>query len=218
MNKKLFQVCVVVTFSMFLIYWFVDYFASDKNSVKLRTLSTYEDGVLMVGSDVKTWHLRIPKQIYLIRSGSVTGAAYDDRRIRDPGTTYSFNNAGWTTVFALSNIEGSAPISGKDLRIGEVFNVELDNKALRLPRLVKSNYCLSVDEIVADKPGHPGQIPCTPPPGGVNCSVVMNYHGWNAIVSVSRQALYKEPRRVCELLRSTLDAWTVSIDDTRNSK
>jgi len=95
------------------------------------------------------------------------------------------------------------------------FSISLSNALLEESLFAQQDYCLSADAIYQlrlDR-GHNPSSRCGDTRNA--CHVWMNYHGWDVRVAVSRIGLYREPEKVCRILRHTLDTWTLSIDDLR---
>lgn len=200
--------------ALFIAGWWALYpFIRDRHDITLRTWTEYVGEEAVRSERVKEWRFKLPKQFGVSRYRSWTEPAFDlNERSTDQGGQSIRLNSRLTAQDEVVAYTGSG-----DANLA--FGLSISNGLLDEYRSAQSNYCLTYDDIQriraqrsADQ-GRTRQSQCRD--SSVNCRIWLNYHGWEVNVGVSRTGLYLQPERVCGILRKTLDAWTISIDDLR---
>lgn len=164
--------------------------------------STIEwDGTKPVRSTrIREWRLEIPQQ-FIVRKDGYRSTYYDLA-----GDRLSFVSI----LSRLNDRDEVVPDKGGAAG-AQAFTITLRNSLVDR-QYADKDYCLTAYQLTSS-----GRTPACV--GQPNCRVHLNYYGWPAEISVSQhEALFKNPDRVCEIARSTLTAWTKSIDDLRVTK
>jgi hypothetical protein len=160
----------------------------NSHDLKLHTTLEYRNGIAKKGTHTNTWHLKIPYQFVLHRYYVWTNPTYDPTK-HNSSQAFSI----------ISNLSPDREVVPSRSNQGnESFTVTINNSRLESPAKAGENYC----------------IPGSCQPGDVNCTVSINYHGWNSYVAVPRNQI-ANPQPACDLAIRTLDQWTVNIDDLR---
>jgi hypothetical protein len=172
----------------------------NKHSISIKTSAVWSGGAVRHGSNVYEWMLGVPKSYRAF--------------IRDPWTIYDDDEGTPPMVYGGVTIDGefttgySRPRGLQALEDWPQFfvikfNGEYGSKAA-------TEYCLTQDQYgpMWAAPGHTGYV-CR----SDLCEVHLSYHGWNVDVTVPSRGMYREPVRVCEIVRKSLDRWTTYIDN-----
>jgi len=180
-----------------------------RNTVTLRSRAQYDDGRIATGHRVREWRLQVPSNF-----GVGTYYVWSNPPF-DPST-----NRGGQLAYLNSNIDTTGavvpyrPTSEGHGNPNRQFAITMSAAPLQEYQLARDDYCLTDDDIVrlrSKRDQSYGGTGCQKPA----CNVWMNYFGWQAHVSVDSGGLYRDPQRVCAILRRTLDSWTATIDDLR---
>lgn len=155
---------------------------------------------------ISEWRLNLPNQF------TTQNDAYNSR-------TYEFGKTntwkpwvrfpdGASMITVLASLNADEEVVPLDVyRTIPEFSFSLGNHVGRGERFAP-DYCVTKDVVFQNLP----QGRCTATPV---CEIYMSLHGWPVSVGVPREGLYKTPDRVCQILKKTLSAWTIKIDDLR---
>lgn len=209
--KSRFVVILVALFD----WWVFAAWRGDANDIVLRTWIEYQDGKYGRGDRIREWHFKTPPEILAHRYHAFLDPVFDPQRMD--------SDRGGQSVYFTTHIDKAdavvpyRPQPGGDPN--RAFAIDMNNGALDALTPAREDFCLTTDELdrlhnqkIRDAQGL--ALNRCPPTNG-NCSIYLNYHGWDVSVSVAREGLYRDPQKVCSILRSTLDRWTVSVDDLR---
>ena len=166
------------------------------------------------GSNIKEWRLNIPSKFSIDRIPLFRSPAFD------PAAVGNDDGRNFVSLSSLLDPSGSVvPYSGAGDR-NRSFSIFIANGFVE-GSVAQDDYCLTADALhEMRKRGQDryGIFPLsTCREASTDCFVSLNYHGWPTEAAVARDGLYREPQKVCQILRDTLDAWTISIDELRRT-
>lgn len=168
-----------------------------------------KDGRSVAGTKVDEWRLKIPREFYLQTEGYFQHVLIPGSEKWASRQFWRFRNGGsLLSVLAVVTPAGEVVphTVDTDIRDGshESFSFILSNGIDEKIQEFGRQYCITKDDWFKAT----GPKLCTTP----NCTIFMSFDGWPAHVSVPRLSLYRDPQRVCQILRNVLNKWTVSID------
>lgn len=187
------------------------------NELIFRSSLVWQDGKAKTASRVAEWRLQVPDGFYIFKEGYYP-TVYEHGRVQRSVWTWwrRFPDGGSLATIgsALNPADEIVPndrlsANYKTLR---QFSITMGNNA-GIGERFPVDYCITSDERFRspDKPF----AGCADTAG---CSIYMSYQGWPLTIGVPREGLYREPERVCRILRATLAAWTKHIDDLRSQQ
>jgi hypothetical protein len=182
------------------------------NEFVFRSTVAWLDGKPVRSTKVVEWHLKIPSEFVRKTEGYYSNVFELD------GAESRWNRLWRRFPDGASILEVLASVNAKDEVVplisdtgaSQHFSIQLKN-TLGESRKFPGNYCITEDEREKAYKTSGKRTGCLD--SYINCRVFLNYHGWSVVVGVARERLYKEPERVCEIVKKTLSAWTKSVDD-----
>ncbi len=161
------------------------------------------------------WELQLPENM-VVRTEAYYDTVYEHgvstswkfwRRFADGGSQI-------TILSAIDRTGNVVPLDRSRKAAGELedFTISIGNGD-GLGQRFPVDYCITVDQRKA-----PTGVGCRPE--NKNCMIYASYFGWPLDVGVPRNSFYREPQKVCKVLRDTLRGWTTKIDSliVNNSK
>ena len=176
----------------------------DPQLIVLRTRTTYSGSEIVTGPKIHEWRLKLPDGIPWRRFGSITGSVYNHG-------LYTQDRSQWTIVGIWTNFYNGKLIPWIENRNAQSFSIFIDNKPFKALGRTFDTSCLTATNLARFQVS---TYSCTSE--SINCSILIDFHGWNAEASVHRTGLYSRPDLVCDILNKALSDWTISIDELRS--
>lgn len=188
---------VIATALVFFLY----YQANNSRELVFRSMVQWQGEEAVHAPGIQQWRLVVPSEFDVHKDNYAT-TAYDPARV-DHGSGYRFVWLG-----GRIDDDGQIVAGTGDPESNDHITLHLSNGLVE-PSKAQSNYCLDEDQRGKLRAG----TGCAP--HRKSCNVHLNFHGWPVKVGVNKSSLYKDPQKVCEIARDTLQSWTMSIDDLR---
>ena len=200
--------------------------------ILMRTSVQYENNILVKAPRVQTWRLEIPRE-YTMRYYAY-GSWFDrnilalfNRKLSFGSLVYSKEILPGQThnISVVSILSGVDPVQDVIMASGAYdsprfkgtpthsFTFSIQNQPAK-QRLVDNEFCLTEQAYDNRKPTKKNIGDCAA--GNKNCSYIVNYKGWFASVSVSKDYIkVRSKDEICKLAVQKIDKWTVQVDDLR---
>lgn len=187
------------------------------NEIVLQSLVRYEGGEIFRRSKPAVWRLKIPDEFSTQRN------PYGNQK---PYTPWAEWKRGWfgyesnpqnnetVVIFSLLSSESKVVPYRASVKGNVAFGITVRNTLVRTS-VAGSDYCAKENELRSTAAKGKSLLPARCIDRHKNCSIHLNYHGWPVKLSVQKDGIYRDAARACQILRSTIDAWTISVDDLR---
>ncbi|MEQ1673065.1 MAG: hypothetical protein ABL893_19625, partial [Hyphomicrobium sp.] len=187
-----------------------------RNEVLFRSAVVW-DGKKWVPTDkVYSWHLKLPVSFQMNRFG-IDQDIFLGRPKRDIWSLLGAPSHGTFWISIFSDVEPSGEVvptpygDAANTKTSVSFSIRVSNDKSEEGYISTGDFCVQEGHQL---PGQPKQnYGCNE--RAVNCAVHTSYRGWRVDVFSSKNGLFQQPEKVCEITRRTLESWTVSIDDRR---
>lgn len=185
----------------------------DGRTYVFRSATAWKGKTPVKADRILEWKIRVPDDV-VVRTDGYYKTAYEHGKTKSWIPWRRFPDGG-SLLFMYSQ---SRPIDAPN-QLGAGQSIPAGIEALTisngkgLSEKYGWDYCVTADERFAGtRGGCHRELP-----GMVSCSVYMSYNGWPVDVGARIDGLYQQPAKTCQIVKSLLDAWTVSIDHRRNT-